>query len=548
MAMVDAGKAQGAFVISFKHNGRTVRQALAAACAAAGVLLAGCGASNSTSSAQKASQDAAARTVSAGEPRATDKLMAETGGDMNALEARLKSQATGGTIGDYVIQNGADKDLDASIKQLQAAITADTPPAIKSGLQAQLGSIQLSLAEHRLGLLQADLIDLNQQAAEVQTLAQSAAELYAQAAALEKGSKAPTSAEADKARAAVTADQKALAAAQAKVAALKDQITQKEAAARQIYAATDAAFTAADGQKGQAAIAAGNKAMEDRKQAERLMADAGNLAPQLAGAQAELDLAQVHLDSAEKTAQLTQAAYDQGKAAADQAAARVTALKAAAVKIAGDAGKADSLAGRCKTFLELAGKLDVQVRNAAAPADAANSSFAAAATAQTAYINDTLKKADEAGLAPDDPLRKALKDERTGPLLAWSQSAAQQQAGRALLAGAQAFDLIAATTRAAAAAKVANEAKGTLDGKWCRDEAAKRFQGAADIAKAADNRSTSDSSDLGRIKWIGLSLETTANYGLYLAGNAGALNLAKAAKTAAVTRNPNLEAQLDWIK
>jgi hypothetical protein len=287
--------------------------------------------------------------------------------------------------------------------------------------------------------------------------------------------------------------------------------------------------------------------MTDRNQAEALMAEAGNLAPPLARAQADLDEAQVALNAAQQSAQLAQKAYDQGKAAADETTDRVGKLRKAAANIVGDAGNKDSLTGRFKTFLELAGKLDIEVRNAAAPADAANNSFVAAGATQTGYINNLKKKADDAALSPNDPLRSVIKDDRPGAVLSWSQSAAQQQAGRAYLAGAQAADTIALATQAAAAVKVANEAKVTLDGPACRKEAATRFQNAASVAQAADSRGAPNG-DLDRIKWIGVALEATANDGAYLAGNAGALELAKTAKTAAVTRNPALAAPLDWIK
>jgi len=549
MVLVDAGMAQGASVVSFKHNGNSVRQALAAACVAAGMLLAGCDSSSSTSTAQNATDDAAGRAVSAGEPRATDKLMDAASGDLKALQNTLESKVkSGSTISDYVVQNGADKDLDAAIKQLQGAITTDTPSALKAGLLTQLGSIQLNLAEYRQGVLQADIIEINQQAAQLQTLAQAAANLYAQADVLEKGALAPDSTEADKARTAVADRQKALADAQAKAAALQDQIGQKEAAARQIYTDTDAAFTAADTKKGQTAITAGNKAMDDRKQADTLMAEAGNLGPQFARAQADLTLAQVALNDAQQKSQLAQAAYDQAKAASSQTATRVTALRGAAAKIVGDAANPDSLTSRYKAFLDLAGKLDIEVRNAVAPADAASSSFKSAYDAHNTYFNETLKKADDTSLKPDDPLRKALKDDRLGVILSWSQSAAQQQAGRSLLAGAQASDTITDVSALAGAAKVTIDPKVSLNGTQCREDAAKRFLSAATIAKTADGKAAPANSDLDRIKWIGFSLEASANHGAYLAGNAAALDLAKAAKATAVGRNPTLAAQLDWIK
>jgi hypothetical protein len=365
---------------------------------------------------------------------------------------------------------------------------------------------------------------------------------------LKTGNVAPASTEADKARAAVAVRQKALADAQAKVKSLKDQSDQKEAAARQIYADTDAAFTTADGKKGQAAIAAGNKAMDDRKQAESLMAEAGDLAPQLARASADLEVAQNALNDAQQASQLAQAAFDQANAASSQTATQVTALQTAATKIVGDAANPDSLTARFKSFMDLAGKIDIQVRNAVAPADAANSSFKAASDAHTGYVGDMLKKADDTNLKTDDPLRKALKDDRPVAILSWSQSAAQQQAGNTLLAGAQASDTIVAVIQLAGAAKITSDIKVSLDAKWCRDEAAKRFQGAVTVAKTADSKAAPPNSDLDRIKWIGFSLEASANHGAYLAGNAAALDLAKTAKSTAVSRNPSLAVQLDWIK
>jgi len=191
---------------------------------------------------------------------------------MSALETSLKARATSGTITDYVVKNGADKDLDASIKQLQEAITPDTPPAIKAALQAQLGSIQLNLAEYRMGVLQADLIDLNEQAAQVQALAQSAAGLHAQAGVLEKATRRRRPPRRTSPRG---GHGKAEGPGRRPGEGQGPQGPgdAEGSGGAQIYADTDAAFTAADAQKGKAAIAAGNKAMTDRNQAEALMAE-----------------------------------------------------------------------------------------------------------------------------------------------------------------------------------------------------------------------------------------------------------------------------------
>src|SRR5208283_4406690 len=106
------------------------------------------------------------------------------------------------------------------------------------------------------------------------------------------------------------------------VKALQDAIAAKEAQARQIYADTDAAFAAADQQKGAAGIAAGNKAMADRAPAEALMAEAAMLGPELAEAQGKRDLAKVALESAQDLAKLSQEASKQSQAAVTQIADR----------------------------------------------------------------------------------------------------------------------------------------------------------------------------------------------------------------------------------
>ena len=72
----------------------------------------------------QAVKDAAKLAQSAGDPRPTEALITEVGGvqpgDVGALK-KLEARVTG-DIKKFVVQNGADKDLDAAIKKLQETL------------------------------------------------------------------------------------------------------------------------------------------------------------------------------------------------------------------------------------------------------------------------------------------------------------------------------------------------------------------------------------------------------------------------------------------
>src|SRR5438045_2185218 len=92
-----AGKwqVQGAAVVT-QSPSRRIQQILTAACIAAGLFLAGCdAAADANRAAQRAADDAAKRSLSAGDPRATDALIEQVKNapDVDALVASLKSKA-----------------------------------------------------------------------------------------------------------------------------------------------------------------------------------------------------------------------------------------------------------------------------------------------------------------------------------------------------------------------------------------------------------------------------------------------------------------------
>jgi hypothetical protein len=535
-------------VASVKNNGRAARRALVAACAAAGMLLAACDASNNSTSAQQAGRDAAGRVMSAGEPRATDRLMTEVAaGDSESLIQQLKNRADKGeAIGDYVQKNTSAMDLEAAIKQLQEALALNPDAGTKAGLQMQLGAAQLRLADARAEGVQTAALNLNQQADGILNLAQEAITLNSQAEVLEKSIQAPNPAAVEKAQAAMADRQKALNDLQAKVGDLQAQMAGKDAQARKIYADTDAAFTAADALKGKASIDAANKAMTDRKQAEDLVAESGNLAPVLAQAQADLALAQVALNDARQAAALATETYRQAGVKATAASKDIQDLRQAAAAIVDSEGKDENgLTKRLGKFVELAGKLDPEIRQAVIAADSAAGSFNSASATYGSYIGDLSKKADGQGWKSDDPLRGVIKDQRTPVLIIWSKSAAEQQAGRLCLAGEQTFSLVA--TVVATAGQANAKAKSEISPEvrsYYAGEVAKKFQSAMASAELGNQRK---GGDLDKIKWIGLSLEMTARQGASLAGNRGALDKVAEIKREAIALNPNLAEQLNWI-
>src|SRR5881628_1059133 len=116
-----AGKwqVQGAAVVT-QSPSRRIQQILTAACIAAGLFLAGCdAAADANRAAQRTSEEAAKRSLSAGDPRATD---------VDALVASLKSKA--GATG-ILVQNTADKDLADAINKLKEGIALDPSPVVK---------------------------------------------------------------------------------------------------------------------------------------------------------------------------------------------------------------------------------------------------------------------------------------------------------------------------------------------------------------------------------------------------------------------------------
>jgi len=511
------------------------------------MVLTGCdSASENNRAALRAADEASRRTASAGTPHATDALMEQVAKAPNiddlkrTLESRAKSNDK---LADVLVQHDEATDLRDAVKKLQDGINLDPTPVIKSGLEAQLGATLLALSEAQAQGLHEDVAAVIRQSLAVQSLAQSAVDLLNRANVLDKAATASSADTLNKAKDAVAKGQAAVAAAQAKVTALQSDIAGKESQAQKIYTDTDAAFQAAESQKGNTGIAAGRKAMDDRKAAEELTAEAARQAPMLAQAQVDLAMRQIELSNAQKDQTFAQAALEQGNATAQQAKSQAQSLRDAAAKLVADK---DGVKDQLEALVATAAKLDKEVKDAAGSADLAAGSYIMAMSDYRKFQSELRDKIEPLNLDTSDPLQKIAKDERASALLMWSQSAANQQSGRVKLAAADALGAADIAARVAVQAKAA--AKTDIpDAKAYRTQATETF------TKAVQSAGFGTGIDVDKMKWIGKSLEATANYGLYLSTNSPrALDAALQARNDAATRNPLFGSapgqQLSWIQ
>jgi len=529
----------------------SARRLLACACLAAGLALSGCGsdfqAAVNDKAAQQAIADAARIAASAGEPRTTRQATEDAiGSDLTSLQTKMAANSKA-----YIVQKQVTDDLNDALSRLKDAAGSDLSPATKAQLEAQTGEIQLRLSQEKLASLQGDIDNLAAQSLEVLSLAGAAIELNAEAKGIGGSSPTASSSDVDAATRSVSDRQTAVSAAQDAVKKIQDQISSSETQARQIYSQTDAAFLAANNQKGKESIDAGNKAMDDRKQAEALMAQAGNMQGDLAKAQADLALAQVQLTQAQQTLQTAQHATEDTAAIVKGTTARAGALTDAAKKIL-DGGEIGGLqeAGLSKRFADLAklaGDIDAKLKSAADDADHAAQSFTSAYNDYKAYRDSIAQRIENATLDKSDPVVKFTQDDRLLTLLKWSQTAAQIQAGQVNLAGYQAAKLAAVAASQSAAAGVAN-AVSPISGKNYQTAASARFTAAAQAAASADGARSPAKSDLDNMKWLGYALEALAYHGQALTETDDAADAkAKTALGEVASRNPQLANSLGWI-
>jgi hypothetical protein len=518
---------------------RIVNRLLAAACIAATLGLAACDAAVETAREAQRDADQAARiAASAGQPRATDNLLDKVASTPLADRDTLaKSLGT-----DYVKQEPAEKDLARAADLINQALKSDLADSVKASLQAEAAHIALTHAGEQYNGLRGRLEDISRRVLTLQSFAQLAVEMGSEANAISASVKPPTTEEVDKAKQALSAAQAAVQKAEAEVKRFQDEINSKQEQARGIYSRTQAAFQQADALKGKEAIDAGNKAIEESKQGDALMAEAGNLEPKLAQARTALATAQIGQKDAERQVATATAAYEAGNTWVKQNTDRINALRDGAKKIvSGENG----VAAQYAQLLKIAGELEPLIKDAYTTAEAARSQYGNARSLNDRVLGEVASKASERGLESSDPLIKLARDPRASALLSWGQAAAAEQAGRIQSAGYQAATLVGgvktAVDKAHQAAGMPATAASPLNAAEYQKNAAASFTAALEAAKAGNGGS---GPEVDRLKWIGWSLQALANQGLAVTAPdaAQARNFASAAKEAATHATATREA------
>jgi hypothetical protein len=527
-----------------------------AACFAAGLGLMGCDSSvESVKTARENSAMAARMAASAGKPRATDKLyekvestpLSETQGIAGQIQS---------AYGQYIEQQPAEKDLQKALSTLAPSLSAEFENAsLKSVLHAQAGSTNLALAGSRLQQLHKKLADLISQVAVLSDLTQSAVDLGAQADALASLSKTAASGDLDKATATVAEKQKAADEAAAKVAQLQQQMDDKLKQAADIEQRTEAAFNAADSLKGQEAIDAGKKAIEEQKQASALRADAGALEPQLADAKGALNIAQVQLADAQSRLKTQKGTLEESNTWAKQNTDRIASLREEARQIVtGGTDAKNSIAERYKKIIEAATAFGEDVKAAESAANAAQSAYGTAASELSASLSNLKTIVADKALDSSDSLAKASNEQRGLALLYWSQAIAGDQQGRIQTVGYLAANAVSAlAAQMAAAYKSAGLPASSVDKSPLAPDT---FQTPAvtafTSALSVEGRGTGMSSpEMDRLKWLGYGVQAMINQGLSeIADKAqadDARTKAKSAATNAVTRNPEMAGMMERL-
>jgi hypothetical protein len=485
-------------------------------------------------SAQQAQRDAdqAARiAASAGKPRGTEKLLDAVASTPPTAIDTLDAEAKKGKSTGWIESQDAEKDLTKASQMISQAVKADLEKSVSSSIQAEAGAINLALAAERFKSVETKVEEIARRATQLQALAQLAVDLGSEGQAIAANVKPATSEAVDKAKAAIDTTKAAVTKAQAEVTRIEGEIKTRQDQAKEIYSRTEASFQAADNLKGKEAIDATNKSIEERKQGDALMAEAGNLEPQLAQARTDLAIAQVQAKDAEREVAAAQSAYDASNAWVKQNADRTASLQANAKKIMTDPKGA---AEQFNELIKLVNELEPEIDSAASAAATAQSAYSKATNDYKAAMAALNAKTTDRGLESSDPAVKVSRDVRGTALLNWGQSAAAQQEGRIHAAGYNAATIAATLNnlmgKAYQAAGVP-AAQVTLPPSNVHQKKASDAFNAAVAAAQAGNGLASEENN--RIKWIGYGLEALANQGLALVDPTNAKTAMSNAKAAA---------------
>lgn len=416
-------------------------------------MLGGCGDSPTATAdknAAEASNKAARITRSAGEPRPNEKF-SEAGNDITVENAKgkrteLVNKASADNFKNYFAVNPVTTELKTAADLLAKGTAPDVSSANKFVLQLQAGNIAIAQANVKLEAAEATLRAMATEAGAIQVLADQLNSIGGEAAVFDARKAADDSAQLTEARTALDGAKTAASDAATRVQGLQQQIAQKKVQAGEIYQKTDAAITAADAIKGKAAIEAYEKAVAERKAADKLSEEVANLSIELRKAEGDAAVAKIREAEAQAAVDALTASVNAGAALTSKSKEGAGEVRAAAKQLVTqpDTG----LAARVKTFEALAAKLETDIADASKDSARAVTAFGDARR-QWSAVKDQIGKL-QLDAASNDPLLAYANDRRKPALVQLSQSIAHYTAARASTAGWLSASMQATVNEAAA--------------------------------------------------------------------------------------------------
>jgi exonuclease SbcC len=507
-----------------KLNGgasKVVAAALTAACVAAG--LGGC---NDTTlggkSALKQAEEAGRVARSAGDLRPKESFLDDIRSKSQEQQKAAAEQAASDASKSptawqtYFDRKSPLEDLKAAVAELNSAASADLPPSIKSAISEQLGTVTGQQAAQQMLAVQDKVLTLSRMAVALQDQASYVMALAGQADVQEQRSKVQA-ADTAAVQSEVAAAKANVDKAQATVDDLTKQIADRKAKAAEIYSQTEAAYQAGEQQTGNAAVEAGHKTMEARKQGDALTEEATKLGLQLSEAQSALTMAKIQQTEAESKLKVLESGIASEQKEAQGATGLATTLRTQAKALVdAEAG----LKQQQKEFDAKASEIEKDLKEVLTATKAADSAFANAITSW----NDAQAKLAALPSREDSPLGTLAHDARTKSLLQLEQAAAKTQAGQANLMAA---DVAAMRTAAETALSMASDAlagkprttppatgPGNASATYAA-AASKEFKAADTLAEQAKNAARA----VPPAQWLALSIQSAARWGQGLADN-----------------------------
>jgi len=526
-------------------------------------VFAACNRSDADESAQKASKasnEAARITETAGDfrpaPSYINKVKVTTPEDLNKALTEIQVAFEAGKAVDpadpkhvwhqFLQQKSVDGDLkDASDRLTKVVAEPELQAGYKSLVQAQNASVAALSTQNLLNTFQDRLFDLVTRTTDIQMLSLRIHSLTSQAGTNDKKAAGLNGADAVAAAGGEFDKAKSEAASRASdVQKLETEIAQKKAKAAEIYGQTENEMNAADRASGVESIEAMRRAVEARKEADKLTAEVANLLPLLSEAKLEFTVAQIKQKEAESA--LNTLTHGQGlndsriKQGTDQA----TDLRQQAKRLIED--EKFGLALQLKEFNTRASELEKDLVAVNSSASNSVKLYGEAISQLSIYqkaVNDRVPPPKEG--RDKDPLLKVVNNPNLKAMLLLHEASSRQQAGRVNVVGYFTAGMSKTVNEAASRAYQESGLKfeGAIDAEKAKtyaENADKEFQAAIVFVNSATI--IPGIGENSPIRWLGSSIQSAAHEGIFLVtGREDAKKSAVSAAKDAYVRNPGMQ-------